>query len=443
MGAFRAVPTRENFIHLDSVAAEVNWVPNHAVSADSQQLSCVLVRNDAALIVAAEGAVREVLGWTAAELIGLASTSLIHPEDQASAVAAWFEMLGEPGATKTWRGRYRSGDGIWQWIEATNTNLLDDPNDPRVLSSIVRVTVDQVSIAEELRARKQLLSQLSDALPVGLFQLDVGRRVTFTNDRLHTIIDAAPAATADAQFASITSDDRDRFDAALSAVLSDQPVDDLEIHFVVSPSDGTIAATRVCLVSLRSLTDDTGGVSGAIGCLSDVTDSVRLRRELELRASVDALTGCLNREATLELLDLHLRGRADMVEGVAVAYVDLDNFKQVNDGYGHATGDAILVAAVERMQAVLRSDDRVGRVGGDEFLVVCPHVASEATAADLAQRIRDTLHATVMIGTVGVELRASVGLAWTNRASSADALIATADQAMYCTKSARSRARAS
>jgi diguanylate cyclase (GGDEF)-like protein/PAS domain S-box-containing protein len=414
-----------------------------AVSEVAEEPRCVLVRNDAAVIVAAEGEVREVLGWSAEDLIGLASTSLIHPEDQASAVGAWFEMLGEPGGTKTWRGRYRSADGIWQWVESSNTNLLDDPDDPRVESSIVRVTDDQVGIAEELRARKQLLTQLSDALPVGLFQLDVSRCVTFTNDRLHAIIGAEPAATADAQFASVQAEDRHGFDAALSAVLSDQPVDDLEIRFVGSEPDGTDATTRVCLVSLRSLTDDTGAVTGAIGCLSDVTDSVRLRRELELRASVDALTGCLNREATLELLELHVRGHGDMVEGVAVAYVDLDDFKHVNDTHGHATGDAVLVAAVERMQAVLRHDDRVGRVGGDEFLVVCPHVASEATAAELAQRIRETLHTTVTIGNAIVQLRASVGLAWTDRSCSADALIATADDAMYGTKPARRAARAS
>jgi PAS domain S-box-containing protein len=175
----------------------------------------VLTRNEAALIVAADGAVREVLGWDAEELVGLASTKLIHPEDQASAVGAWFDMLGEPGCARTWRGRYRAGDGTWQWVEATNTNHLDDPDDPRVVSSIVRVTVDEVTIEEELRARKQLISRLSDALPVGLFQIDADRNVTFTNDRLHSIIEATPAATADAQFASVFPEDRDRFESAV------------------------------------------------------------------------------------------------------------------------------------------------------------------------------------------------------------------------------------
>lgn len=401
----------------------------------------MLIRNDAALIVAAEGAVREVLGWSVDELVGLASTTLIHPEDQASAVGAWFDMLGEPGCTRTWRGRYRSGAGTWQWIEATNTNRLDELNDPKVVSSIIRVTIDEVTIEEELRARKQLLSRLSDALPVGLFQIDVSRHVTFTNDRLHAIIEAAPAATADAQFASVLSDDRDRFESALSAALLDHAVDDLEVRLVVA-SDGAETKTRVCLVSLRSLTDDTGVVTGAIGCLSDVTDSVRLRRELQLRASVDGLTGCMNREATLELLDLLLSEDAEVREGIAVAYVDLDNFKQVNDCYGHAAGDAVLVAAVERMQAVLRGADRVGRLGGDEFLIVCPKVASESAADDLAARLRASMQSTVRVGLSDIQLRASIGLAWTNREATSDELIARADLAMYSSKPIHSTAHA-
>jgi diguanylate cyclase (GGDEF)-like protein/PAS domain S-box-containing protein len=400
----------------------------------------VLIRNDVAVIVATEGPVQEVLGWAADELVGLASTTLIHPEDQSSAVGAWFDMLSEPGCTRTWRGRYRSGGGAWQWIESTNTNHLDD-DDPRVVSSIIRVTVDEVTMEEELRARKQLLNRLSDALPVGLFQVDVSRHVSFTNDRLHTIIEAAPAATADAQFASVLPEDRDRFESALSAALLDHAVDDLEVRFLLTSESGE-ARTRVCLVSLRSLTDDTGVVTGAIGCLSDVTDSVRLRRELELRASIDALTGCMNREATLEMLDLLLGEHAPERDGVAIAYVDLDNFKQVNDCYGHAAGDAVLVAAVQRMHAVLRGDDRVGRLGGDEFLIVCPKVANEAAAHELASRVRASMQSTVRVDNTDIELRASIGLAWTNDETSSDDLIAKADQAMYRSKPAHRAAHA-
>jgi diguanylate cyclase (GGDEF)-like protein len=187
------------------------------------------------------------------------------------------------------------------------------------------------------------------------------------------------------------------------------------------------------------LTDHTGLVTGAIGCLSDVTDRARLRRELELRASLDGLTGCLNRSATLELLDLLLRARADTLEGLALIYIDLDDFKAVNDRYGHAAGDTVLVTAVARMQTVLRHDDRVGRLGGDEFLIVCPNVTCETAAVELSERVHASLQGTVRVDGTDIVLHATVGLTWTDGNSSADDLIARADRAMYESKTSRRR----
>src|SRR5262249_17884448 len=146
---------------------------------------CRLLRNDAALIVAVDGALDEVLGWAPEDLIGKPSTAFIPPEDPPSAGGAWVDMLGAPREGRTWRGRYRASDGSWRWVETVNENRLDDPDYPVVVSTMTPVTVDEVGVEEELRSRKQLLSRLSDALPVGIFQVDRDRHLTFTNDRLH------------------------------------------------------------------------------------------------------------------------------------------------------------------------------------------------------------------------------------------------------------------
>ncbi len=171
--------------------------------------------------------------------------------------------------------------------------------------------------------------------------------------------------------------------------------------------------------------------------MSDVTDSVRLRRELQIRANVDALTGCLNRSATLELLELALHEGPTNGDGLAVIFVDLDDFKSVNDRYGHATGDAILIAASRRMRAGLRSDDHVGRLGGDEFLVICPKVPSRQHAIEVAGRLDASLQGIVAVDGHTIELRATLGLAWTHEEVSADELVARADQAMDMAKQAR------
>jgi diguanylate cyclase (GGDEF)-like protein/PAS domain S-box-containing protein len=404
---------------------------------EARDLHCVLIRNEMGGIVSAHGDVFDVLGWTAEEIVGLSSTTLIHPEDQASAITAWLQMLETPSASAAWRGRYRTRAGTWHWVESLNTNNLDDSNEPRVTSCLRPVTVEQAGIEEELRARKQLISRLSDSLPVGLFQIDLCRHLTFTNDRLHLILQTPEAATTEAQFAGVHPDDRERLDAAITAVLGDQLVDDLELRFQLPTVDGDKSETRVCLLSLRSLTDSTDVVTGAIGCVSDVTDSVRLRRELQIRANVDALTGCLNRSATLELLEHGLHEASANGDGLAVVFVDLDDFKSINDQYGHATGDAVLITASRRMQAGLRSDDHVGRLGGDEFLVICPHVPSRQYAIDIARRLDTSLQGIVAIDGQTIELRATLGLAWTQDELSSDELIAHADRAMYETKRTR------
>jgi diguanylate cyclase (GGDEF)-like protein/PAS domain S-box-containing protein len=399
--------------------------------------SCFLIRDDMGLIVAASGEVFDVLGWTAEEIVGSASTSLIHPEDQTSAITMWLQMLDSPGSTASWRGRYRARDGTWRWVESLNTNHLDDPEEPRVTSSLRPVSPEQVGMEEELRSRKQLISRLSDSLPVGIFQIDLNRHLTFTNDRLHVILRTPAAATTEAQFAAVHPDDRDRLEAALTAVLADEPVDDLELRFQPPTTDGVARETRVCLLSLRSLTDSVDVVTGAIGCVSDVTESVRLRRELQARADVDALTGCLNRSATLEVLERAVLEDGPTGDGLAVIFVDLDNFKNVNDLHGHATGDAVLVAASRRMRAALRGNDHVGRLGGDEFLVICPQVASLEDANDVVARLHATLQGTVVVAGRRIELDATLGLAWTCDQITPDELVARADRAMYRAKQSR------
>jgi diguanylate cyclase (GGDEF)-like protein len=234
-------------------------------------------------------------------------------------------------------------------------------------------------------------------------------------------------------FAVVTDDDRVRLDAAVDAALTGREVDGLELHFNVVVPHPDFATTRVCQVSLRPLTDGANAVTGAIGCLSDVTESVDLRHELELRASTDTLTGCLNRAAIFEFLDLALRSARESGVGVAAIFVDLDRFKAINDCHGHAVGDKALLWAAASIRGAIRHGDAIGRLGGDEFLIVCPDVPTVAAVEPVARRISDSI-GPVEVAEGRLELGASVGLAWTDGTDGADVLTARADRAMYESK---------
>jgi diguanylate cyclase (GGDEF)-like protein/PAS domain S-box-containing protein len=402
-------------------------------ASEPDAVSVGIVRDAAAMIIAVGEEIAVVLGWLPDQFVGHPSTDFVHPEDQPSAVAAWFEMIESPGETRTWQGRYRTSDGAWKWVECVNVNMLDDPDNPVVMTSMRQVAVDQVNVAEELRSRKQLLSRLSDAMPIGMFEINADRAVTFTNDRLHIILGNAASATINAQFSNINDDDRGHLESALIAVLANEAIDDVELRFSQSSMDGPLDE-RVCVLSMRPLTDGAGDVTGAVGCVSDVTAQAVLRRQLEIRANSDELTMCLSRARILEVLSAALDHQTETHDGIAVIFIDLCAFKDINDLFGHAAGDQVLKVAGSRLRSAIRQYDQVGRFGGDEFLVVCPRVATANVALEIANRITASLTQPVNVTAEVIELRASVGVAWSSAITEADTLVAQADHAMYESK---------
>jgi diguanylate cyclase (GGDEF)-like protein len=197
---------------------------------------------------------------------------------------------------------------------------------------------------------------------------------------------------------------------------------------------------RICQLTLRALRDRHGDVSGAVVTVEDVTEGTTLRRELERRANIDPLTDLYNRAATMaELERLVSAGGGVGARETGVVFIDLDKFKPINDRLGHAAGDEVLATAAERLRRAVREQDLVGRIGGDEFLVVCPGMSGADVARTLAQRIISHL-AEPFVLSVGepVDLAASIGVAWAvNGATTADRLVARADAAMYEAKARR------
>jgi diguanylate cyclase (GGDEF)-like protein/PAS domain S-box-containing protein len=172
--------------------------------------------------------------------------------------------------------------------------------------------------------------------------------------------------------------------------------------------------------------------NGSQGVGRDVTELRVLQAELSALALRDPLTGLANRRLLDELLASALRRGERSGAEIAVIYLDLDNFKAVNDTYGHDAGDVVLRATGERLRSCVRAADVVARVGGDEFVVV--HESSGAMVGGVIERIEASLARPIDVGERGVvHCAASIGLA-TTRTTDASELIATADAAMYESK---------
>jgi diguanylate cyclase (GGDEF)-like protein len=162
-----------------------------------------------------------------------------------------------------------------------------------------------------------------------------------------------------------------------------------------------------------------------------------IQEQLRHEATRDALTGLWNRRMILEQLDRECQAAAREGHPLAVIVADVDHFKDVNDRYGHVAGDAVLRAASQRMRSVLRSDDFIGRYGGEEFLIILPDCEPDL-ALSLAERARrETSAGALEIAGDRLQITVSLGLACSSPGgSNPQALIHAADQALYRAKAA-------
>jgi diguanylate cyclase (GGDEF)-like protein/PAS domain S-box-containing protein len=405
---------------------------------------CSLMEDEGARVLACDDAFTEMFGYSDEDLIGKSVLDQIHPDDQGRAVEGWLAVLST-GHDQQTRLRRRRKDGTYMWVDTTLRNLLNHPDRNYVLVEIIDISAE-MQAQEALAEREELLRRLTAAMPVGLLHLDIERNVVYNNARLleilygteapalRTQLEAsadetdAPAASAATLLSTLTEESAAVLEQALEEVLQAGVDHDVEVDITL-PS-GT---WRRALMSLRALLRRNGDVSGAITCVLDITDSARARQELERRATFDPLTQCYNRSSVLATLERELE-REDATS-TGVVYVDLDRFKPVNDKLGHAAGDELLVLVAERLKLASRDSDVIGRLGGDEFLVVLRDIPGAEMAMRAADRICEALCGKFELSSGTADLRASVGVACsTNAQITPEEIVKRADAAMYRSK---------
>ncbi len=186
----------------------------------------------------------------------------------------------------------------------------------------------------------------------------------------------------------------------------------------------------------ETVTDDRGKVMLMSGTCHDVTESRRLQDEIAHLAFHDPLTGLANRRLFLDRLDHALAHLRRSNGTCAILFIDLDDFKKINDDCGHAAGDALLVEVANRLRRSVRETDTIARFGGDEFAVLCEEADMEI-ASQTAERIAAELNRSMPIEGNHVVVGASIGISVAECDTEADALLHQADHAMYAVKTQR------
>jgi diguanylate cyclase (GGDEF)-like protein/PAS domain S-box-containing protein len=175
-------------------------------------------------------------------------------------------------------------------------------------------------------------------------------------------------------------------------------------------------------------------VQGIVLNSRDITERKELEAQLKHQAFHDPLTGLVNRAAFSDRAEHALTRGERHGTALAVLFLDLDNFKTINDNLGHAAGDDLLVAVAERLRACLRASDVAARLGGDEFAILLEDISDTNNVVHAAERLLESLRQPFTIEGQSINVSVSIGIAWSRAGQSAADLLRHADMAMYSVK---------
>lgn len=342
----------------------------------------------------AEGTVVELYGRTPEELVGTNGLDLVHPDDHELLLDAWADVVehGTPG--RALRQRVVSSDGAVTWVLASIGR--PDP-DGSVTIHDLDITA-QLAAEDALRTSEERFRHLASDLPIGVFVSDADGWFEFLNEPCRTLVHGSNCF--DEFLASSRHD--------WQQVWSDA-ADTGQSELTVRTDDERLVRVRC----QRPLPDGT-----VCGVIEDVTTSTRWREE----ASTDGLTGLANRSEVSK----EIGRRIGAGVGCSVAFIDLDDFKRVNDHHGHDEGDRVLARVGDALRGMIRDGDLAGRWGGDEFVLLVSELPPDAQS-DLRRRV-DASMATCGAG------GASVGFTSLIEHDDVRSVIDRADRAMYADK---------
>lgn len=187
--------------------------------------------------------------------------------------------------------------------------------------------------------------------------------------------------------------------------------------------------------SVEAVRDANGQIVQYVAFFSDITERKLAEQEIFFRANYDPLTGLPNRSLLHERIDQALRRARRHSEGVALMFLDLDRFKQVNDTLGHAWGDELLCQAAERLGACVRETDTVARYSGDEFILLLPGIAHLSNVYAIAEKIIQRISQPFDLNNTAIQIGCSIGIVlYPDHGSDVSTLLRHADLAMYQAK---------
>jgi diguanylate cyclase (GGDEF)-like protein/PAS domain S-box-containing protein len=390
----------------------------------------VLVIDADGVLCYANSAAEHLFGYPVRERLGESVVEFVAPIDQGIAIERIASTSSRPGPAPPLELRVVTADGSHCWVEIVTNNCLDVPEVNGLVISVRDITARRLLEAAGREADARFQAAFADA-PIGMALVALDGRFLQVNAALCDLSGYSPVELHNLTFQDITHpDDLDEDLAHVSALLAGRVrAYSMEKRYLRADGGSVWVTLSVSLVR-----GDDGEPLYFVAQMQDTTNRRRDEDALRHASFHDALTGVANRRALDHLLDDHATATSP---GLTIVSCDLDNLKTINDRYGHPAGDAMLIAVANRLKRLVRSDDLVARVGGDEFVIVCPTLSEDA-ATSIADRVIGIVETSLDVDDIELTPRISVGVATRDPADAdTDQLVARADEAMYQQKRRR------
>ena len=298
---------------------------------------------------------------------------------------------------------------------------------------VVRDITARRELEDNERREKDTLTAVVESSPVAIICLAPDRRVLIWNHAAEQVFGYTAKETVGQHYKLTPVDKEDRESTLfLRALAGDSP---RSIEVQGQRKDGSLVEISF---SCAPVHERNGAVRGVAYALHDISGRKKGEAELVRLAGTDPLTGLLNRRAFFEQLEFALAQSRRSGLACAVIVFDIDDFKEINDLFGHKAGDDVLIAIAESVRKQLRQTDIFARIGGDEFAILASNLMSANAAIDIAEKV--TAAVRVIKGSVDARIEASISVGisvFPMDESEADVLLSHADMAMYRSKTSR------
>ncbi len=381
-------------------------------------------------------ALHRMLGYTPEEFAAMSWREFTHPDDIEQNVTLSRQLAAGEIDHFAMEKRFLRKGGGYIWTALTVSLVRDAQGNPDYEIGMTLDINERKRLENDLRAAEERYRLLVERVPAVVYVAEPSPPGNwhYVGPQIERMLGfTAQEWMADPGLWLRQIDPADRDEALLDEermIASGTEAEPHSVTYRLHHRDGTVLWVRDDAMVLR----DQNGIPTLHGVLVDVTQEKDLEERLAYQAFHDSLTGLPNRMLFRKRVDHVMASRGAADGGNVVLFIDLDNFKTVNDSFGHACGDEVIAEAARRIAACARTGDTAARLGGDEFALLLENVTVKQAAA-FADRILEALDGTPVEFSAGaIVVGASIGIAAAGTQETTETLLRNADLAMYQAK---------